>query len=174
MDEKERETLRAWREDDAELRIPDTELGWAIVHAVDAVLAVLPSRELPQYPRDLKPTSEAPWKRVERETVAPTEDRKVLAIARNIVNQLGDLWSERIPSEKWVSVRQATNDEADQFVAALISKAREAVEAKARAEGWDALYRTQFDGMPGADLSKVTDPNNPYREGVEGARRIQG
>jgi hypothetical protein len=36
--------------------------------------------------------------------------------ARNIVNQLADLYSERIPSSEWIKVRQSTNDMADQFV----------------------------------------------------------
>lgn len=45
----------------------------------------------------------------------------VLAVARNIVNQLGDLWSERIPSPEWVKVRQETNDRADEFVLRLIA-----------------------------------------------------
>jgi hypothetical protein len=51
--------------------------------------------------------------------VEPMPD--VLAVARNIVNQLGDLWSERIPSPEWVKVRQETNDLADEFVIRLIA-----------------------------------------------------
>lgn len=44
--------------------------------------------------------------------------------ARNIVNQLGDLYHERIPSKNWVRVRQQTNDMAESFVAKIISGLR--------------------------------------------------
>lgn len=40
--------------------------------------------------------------------------------AYNIINQLGDLWSDLIPSPDWVAVRQSTNDQADKFVAEII------------------------------------------------------
>lgn len=46
--------------------------------------------------------------------------RAAIDIARNIINQIGDLWAERIPSEDWVKVRQSTNDELDAFAARLI------------------------------------------------------
>lgn len=46
-----------------------------------------------------------------------------LFVARNIINQIGDLWSEKIPSDLWVPVRQATNDELDTFVLKLIRSA---------------------------------------------------
>lgn len=42
-----------------------------------------------------------------------------LSVAYNIVNQLGDLWN--VP----VDVRQATNDEADEFVAGLLRRFKE-------------------------------------------------
>ncbi|MBO0813613.1 MAG: hypothetical protein J2P30_00440 [Actinobacteria bacterium] len=44
-----------------------------------------------------------------------TEERTPLMVARNIVNQLGDFW------EVDTATRQATNDEADAFVARLIA-----------------------------------------------------
>ena len=47
-----------------------------------------------------------------------------MAVARNIVNQIGDLYAERIPSPDWVPVRQATNDELDAFTARLIRGVR--------------------------------------------------
>lgn len=37
--DREKVLLRAWREDDAELRVPDSPLGWAIIHVVDAALS---------------------------------------------------------------------------------------------------------------------------------------
>lgn len=40
--------------------------------------------------------------------------------AMNIVNQIGDLYSEMIPSEDWVRVRQATNDRLDAFVTDIL------------------------------------------------------
>ena len=43
-------------------------------------------------------------------------------VAKNIINQLGDLWSERIPSPEWVPMRQSTNDPLDVFVTELIEK----------------------------------------------------
>jgi hypothetical protein len=51
-------------------------------------------------------------------------------LAYNIVNQLGDLWHEQIPSDKWVPVRQATNDEADEFVLRILNQAVSAERAK--------------------------------------------
>lgn len=50
--------------------------------------------------------------------------RNAMATARNIVNQIGDLYHERIPSPDWVRVRQETNDEVDAFVTNLILGAR--------------------------------------------------
>lgn len=47
-------------------------------------------------------------------------DRDAFRIARNIINQIGDLYYERIPSPDWVKVRQDTNDELDVFVSGLI------------------------------------------------------
>ena len=44
-----------------------------------------------------------------------TSERTTLDVARNIVNQLADLW------EVDPTTRQATNDEADAFVARLIA-----------------------------------------------------
>lgn len=40
--------------------------------------------------------------------------------AYNIVNQLADFYSEKIPSDKWLDVRQASNDELDHFVQKLL------------------------------------------------------
>jgi hypothetical protein len=50
-----------------------------------------------------------------------TVDEAALAVARNIVNQIGDVWHELIPSAEWVRVRQETNDECDKFVASLLA-----------------------------------------------------
>lgn len=47
-------------------------------------------------------------------------DAQLLAVAQNIINQLADVYAEEIPSDKWVAVRQATNDAADQFVLRLL------------------------------------------------------
>ena len=44
----------------------------------------------------------------------------VLVEARNIVNQIGDLYSEKIKSKNWIPVRQSTNDELDLFVAKIL------------------------------------------------------
>jgi len=44
-------------------------------------------------------------------------------LARNIINQIGDLWHERIPSPLWVPVRQATNDQLDRWVTSLLRSA---------------------------------------------------
>ena len=53
-------------------------------------------------------------------------------LASNIVNQLPDMYTERIPSDKWIEVRQATNDMADEFVLGILENVRE--------QGWnDAL-----------------------------------
>lgn len=57
-----------------------------------------------------------------------TDEREALAIARNIVNQIGDVYHERIPSPDWVQVRQETNDELDAFTARLIAGFRRTVQ----------------------------------------------
>lgn len=44
-------------------------------------------------------------------------------LARNIINQIGDLWSEQIPSPLWVPVRQATNDQLDTWISGLLRDA---------------------------------------------------
>lgn len=44
-------------------------------------------------------------------------------LARNIINQIGDLWAEHMPSEQWVPVRQATNDQLDTWVSSLVRAA---------------------------------------------------
>jgi hypothetical protein len=46
-------------------------------------------------------------------------------IAYNIVNQLADFYSEKIPSQDWIEVRQASNDQLDTFVFDFLSKERE-------------------------------------------------
>ncbi|MFF7293193.1 hypothetical protein ACFY9N_11745 [Microbacterium sp. NPDC008134] len=66
---------------------------------------------------------------------APSDDE--IAVARNIVNQIGDLYAERIPSPDWVPVRQRTNDELDAFVARLIRTLRRTEEAQAASGGAD-------------------------------------
>lgn len=48
----------------------------------------------------------------------PTND--ALWIARNIINQIADVYHERIRSPNWVKVRQETNDELDAFAAKLV------------------------------------------------------
>jgi hypothetical protein len=49
----------------------------------------------------------------------PQNDAR-LSLARNIINQIGDLYYEEIPSDRWVAVRQSTNARLDQFVASLL------------------------------------------------------
>lgn len=44
----------------------------------------------------------------------------LLFLARNIINQIGDLWHERIPSPLWIPVRQDTNDRLDTWVTSLL------------------------------------------------------
>lgn len=51
-------------------------------------------------------------------------------IAYNIVNQIADYYSERIPSDQWVDVRQASNDELDAFVLGRLKHALATVEQK--------------------------------------------
>jgi len=60
-------------------------------------------------------------------------------LARNIINQIGDLWAEHIPSEQWVPVRQATNDQLDTWVSSLVRAALAA--ERERADRADLLYR---------------------------------
>jgi len=69
-----------------------------------------------------------------------------LDLARNIVNQIADLYSEKIPSVLWVEVRQDTNDELDQFVKRLIE-----------------MYTPEYD----EDVSVL--PGIPYSTGGETA-----
>jgi hypothetical protein len=60
-----------------------------------------------------------------------------LFLAQNIINQIGDLWHERIPSPLWVPVRQSTNDELDAWVSGLLREAlavaRVSTDAEAKA-----------------------------------------
>jgi hypothetical protein len=42
------------------------------------------------------------------------------SLARNIVNQVADLYHESIPSGRWVKVRQETNDMLDDWVSSLL------------------------------------------------------
>lgn len=51
-------------------------------------------------------------------------------LARNIINQIGDIYSERIPSDQWVPVRQETNDLLDEFVAGLLASRDEEIRFK--------------------------------------------
>ena len=69
----------------------------------------------------------------------------ILAVARNIVNQIGDLWAEKIPSEKWVPVRQATNDRLDEFTAGLIETVAERDEFHTMDELYD--YRMLYNAL---------------------------
>jgi hypothetical protein len=59
-----------------------------------------------------------------------TSTEETLSKARNIINQIGDLWAEKMPDERWVAMRQATNDELDVWVAeffrALVAERDEA------------------------------------------------
>jgi len=56
--------------------------------------------------------------------------------ALNIVNQLGDLWHPHVP----IDVRQATNDEADEFVRQLLNlTAAEVLEEES--QHWDGYTR---------------------------------
>jgi len=71
------------------------------------------------FPRQ-DPTAYAPFTRLVPERTSGSGDGEVLAIARNIVNQIGELYYERISSPDWVRVRQETNDELDAFAARLI------------------------------------------------------
>lgn len=47
------------------------------------------------------------------------------------------------------------DEEFDRWLADLIREAK--------AEAWDELYSTQFDGMPGVNPNTLRDPANPYR-----------
>jgi len=55
-------------------------------------------------------------------------DVEVPFVAQNIVNQLADLWEAAVP------LRQATNDQADQFVAKLLADMLTAAEVKVLTE----------------------------------------
>lgn len=85
-------------------------------------------------------------------------------LARNIINQLGDAWAEAIPSERWVPVRQATNDVMDGWVSQML---REAV-AAAWAEGYTVAHngdRGWPDDRPWpADRARELAEWNPYRD----------
>lgn len=78
-----------------------------------------------------------------------------IAAARNIVNQIGDLFHDRIPSGKWVRVRQETNDQLDAFVAGIIRKQK----AEAWGEGFDAGHYVNAEESRDCGCGK-----NPYRE----------
>lgn len=52
--------------------------------------------------------------------IDPTEVAE-LAIARNIINQIADVYSDQILHPYWVEVRQRTNDRLDVFVTGLLS-----------------------------------------------------
>ena len=92
---------------------------------------------------------------------APTPDLKFLA--RNIINQIGDLWYEQIPSEKWVPVRQATNDQLDIWVAGLLEDALAAAtterdQERERADRAEARIREARKAMVGNQtINGVTD-----------------
>jgi hypothetical protein len=96
--------------------------------------------------------------------------------ARNIVNQLGDLYYERIPSKHWVRVRQQTNDMAERFVVKIISKlrpmeywpfSRRMVEARA---AWKQ-YRVLI-GSPEEEIPPLYDAG--FTMGVAAAQRGGG
>lgn len=95
------------------------------------------------------PTPEA------EQPMTPTPTSEDLAIARNIVNQLGDHFSELIPSTAWVSVRQSTNDELDAFVAGLIARRIRELEAEQAAR--DAGIRASVLGEVVAELENRHD-----------------
>jgi hypothetical protein len=89
---------------DARARLTARRIGSSIMRETDKDLVVI---------RKLAEALQA-W--------VPNEDE--LAIARNIVNQIGDVYAEHIPSPEWVPVRQQTNDKLDAFAALLIRTLR--------------------------------------------------
>ncbi len=60
----------------------------------------------------------------DQEREFPVEQKNPTAefLAYNIVNQIADTYYEAIPSEKWVEVRQATNDRLWKWVEGMISR----------------------------------------------------
>ncbi|WP_217181587.1 hypothetical protein [Streptomyces sp. AC495_CC817] len=77
-----------------------------------------------------------------------------LAVARNIINQIGDIYHERIPSPDWVKTRQETNDELDTFVASLIRNAIEAESAQHGLDPHEARFTVEFDPDAWASLDR--------------------
>lgn len=80
-----------------------------------------------------------------------------LALARNIVNQIGDLLSERVPSDEWVKARQETNDELDLWVSNLIADRLQVAREASRAEGYAAGSRS----MKAAARQLLEDAGQP-------------
>lgn len=67
-------------------------------------------------------------------------------LAQNIINQIGDLYSEAIPSDEWVPVRQASNDVLDAWVTELLEKRALTIAAQVirqKAKGAEAQYRSR-------------------------------
>lgn len=75
------------------------------------------------------------------------KDHELWSLAQSIVNQLGDLWGAP------VDVRQATNDECDDFVMALIDQHTQAKVV----EELEKLHRSRGEGLPKRDYDNETD-----------------
>jgi hypothetical protein len=102
---------------------------------------------------------------------APEPSADALAVARNIVNQIGDFWAERIPSAEWVPVQQQTNDELDAFAARLIR----GVQAKTLREAAEALEGSSaaLDPSRAVDLAYINCTRIDARELRHRADRIE-
>jgi hypothetical protein len=59
-----------------------------------------------------------------RETDNTGDDDRFMVVARNIVNQIADEYSTLLPDNRWVSVRQNSNDHLDAFVLNLIREGK--------------------------------------------------
>lgn len=124
-----------------------------------------------------------PWPRAPRVTTAEQH------LAFNIINQIGDEYSSRIPSDQWVPVRQRTNDMLDSFVVDLLEKYRDDllkdyealrkmdpilvqnlegepaafVARKLQADAWDACHREMVKWFEPGYETLMYFPDNPYR-----------
>lgn len=50
-------------------------------------------------------------------------EERLRFIASNIVNQIADHYSQRVPSDSWAAVRQSSNDALDRWVVGMVQKA---------------------------------------------------
>ena len=97
---------------------------------------------------------------------------KAVGLARNIINQIADLYSEKILSDHWARVRQATNDLLDDFVAGLILRetAQEVPGFAARERMAEVAWEFYFDRNAG---EMAHDFRGGYHQGyIDGMRAI--